>query len=693
MRRIQIGVFIMWLGFSHLDETYGQWLQTNGPNGAEVHCFAGRGTTLLVGTSGGLFRSNDNGTTWRSAGLEGVEVTAIGLSPSEGETVAFAGTQNGVYRSSENETSWVHVGLSDTPVRSLIVAVNGLGGKTVFVGSWGGIFVSTNNGTDWTPSNIGLTNMNISSLSVMGTTVFAGTNGGGVFRSTNDGGSWISSGLSASYIQGLGVSADGLGETSLFASTFDGVFRTTNNGLQWYASNSGLTNVSTGALYVDGALLFVSTRPFGVFRSTNYGTSWTVFNAGLTSVYVEAFWINGPHVLAGTEAGVLRSTIDGGSWVTTNSGLLGAGVNALLANAGYLFAGSSSNGVFRSTDFGASWTPTNTGLTSPSVYSLASIGNVVFLGAFAGVFLSLANDTVWTPVGLNNSLVRRLVSKGSTLFAAVTQGGYPGVYRSSNYGSSWVGASVGLPIHQVYALTTDGIDLFAGTNGGGVYRSTNDGESWSQINHNLSNLYVYGLVARDHEVFCATLGGVFRYVSGGANWAQANDGLAASVYDFGVSDSNVFAGTSAGVFRWNAIGWTAVNTGLTHTTVKCITKGSEYLFAGTSNASAWKRPLADILSSSNLLHEELPKKLHLRQNYPNPFNPSTRIQFFTTHEAHVSIVLYDILGREIDVLVDDRLAAGEHEVLFDGRQLPSGAYFYRLTDGNSARTGVMVLQK
>jgi hypothetical protein len=78
----------------------------------------------------------------------------------------------------------------------------------------------------------------------------------------------------------------------------------------------------------------------------------------------------------------------------------------------------------------------------------------------------------------------------------------------------------------------------------------------------------------------------------------------------------------------------------------------------------------------------LPKEFGLGQNYPNPFNPSTTIRFELPKAAHVSLGVYDILGREVSVLVNERRDAGVHEVRFDGSNLASGVYFYRMQAGD-----------
>ncbi|MCL4279763.1 MAG: T9SS type A sorting domain-containing protein, partial [Ignavibacteriaceae bacterium] len=68
----------------------------------------------------------------------------------------------------------------------------------------------------------------------------------------------------------------------------------------------------------------------------------------------------------------------------------------------------------------------------------------------------------------------------------------------------------------------------------------------------------------------------------------------------------------------------------------------------------------------------------LRQNYPNPFNPTTQISFSLKENSFVSLKVYDILGREVAVLVNEVLTAGNHQVQFNGSSLKSGIYFYEI---------------
>ncbi len=91
--------------------------------------------------------------------------------------------------------------------------------------------------------------------------------------------------------------------------------------------------------------------------------------------------------------------------------------------------------------------------------------------------------------------------------------------------------------------------------------------------------------------------------------------------------------------------------------------------------------------------ESLPVQFYLSQNYPNPFNPSTKIEFFLPQAVYVTVEVYNALGQRIVSLVNNPMTAGRHQVEFDGQNLSSGVYFYRIEAGDFQRAKKMVLIK
>jgi hypothetical protein len=90
---------------------------------------------------------------------------------------------------------------------------------------------------------------------------------------------------------------------------------------------------------------------------------------------------------------------------------------------------------------------------------------------------------------------------------------------------------------------------------------------------------------------------------------------------------------------------------------------------------------------------EIPSAFSLSQNYPNPFNPTTKIKYSVPQSSNVVIKVFDILGNEIESLVDEEKSLGTYELTWYAEQLPSGIYFYRIQAGSFVETKKMLLMK
>jgi hypothetical protein len=100
-----------------------------------------------------------------------------------------------------------------------------------------------------------------------------------------------------------------------------------------------------------------------------------------------------------------------------------------------------------------------------------------------------------------------------------------------------------------------------------------------------------------------------------------------------------------------------------------------------------------IVLSVKSLTAETPASYELQQNYPNPFNPSTRIQFSIVDARIVTVKVYDILGREVATLVNERMIPGVYTVMWNAARLSSGIYFVRLQAGTYTAVRKVVLMK
>jgi len=101
----------------------------------------------------------------------------------------------------------------------------------------------------------------------------------------------------------------------------------------------------------------------------------------------------------------------------------------------------------------------------------------------------------------------------------------------------------------------------------------------------------------------------------------------------------------------------------------------------------------DHVVSVEVENSEIPETYLLSQNYPNPFNPSTQINFSVPDPSMVRVTVYDLVGREIEVLVSEFLEAGNYKTIWNAAGYSSGIYFYRLETDNFTQVKKMILMK
>lgn len=407
-------------------------------------------------------------------------------------------------------------------------------------------------------------------------------------------------------------------------------------------------------------------------------------------------------------------------WVQTSGPADGTVVSFAVSGtnifAGTYVSGASSGGIptgclFRSQNNGTTWDQLD-GMPVRAVLALAVSVSNLFLGASGtGVWESTDNGSTWRPLGsgseggsppYENTYVYALAIVGTNLFSGVDA---QGVFLSTDDGLSWARVDSGLGGYpMIDAFAVSGSNLFVGTADGGVYLATTNGQNWRSILHtnsitglgsNVLSLYAYSDESGDTCLFVGlSSGGIYMSTDNGQTWTEENTGLTNhTVNCFTQSGKTIFVGTNGGgVFEASRsnLNWTEVNTGLTDLYVKALAATDTFLYAGAT--TVFRRPLSELIAG---LKEEplLPARFALYQNYPNPFNPSTVINYQLPTNSLVVLKVFDVLGREVTTLVNERQSDGNHYVRFSASNVPSGVYFYRLQAGTSTQTKKLTILK
>jgi hypothetical protein len=206
----------------------------------------------------------------------------------------------------------------------------------------------------------------------------------------------------------------------------------------------------------------------------------------------------------------------------------------------------------------------------------------------------------------------------------------------------------------VITLAVDGTTLYAGTTSG-LFKSTDSGNNWNTVNNGLGVTYILYIYSYNKNLFAGTWGGGVYYSSNeGANWAN-------------------------------------ISTGLTNLDDRAITIFNSNIYVATVGG-VWKRPLNQVVS---VLQNQsiVPNEYSLGQNYPNPFNPTTNIRYEIPNKSFVKLGITDMLGREIETLVNEKQSPGTYSIIWNASQYPSGVYFYKLTTDGFTDTKRMLLLK
>ncbi|MCF7918209.1 T9SS type A sorting domain-containing protein [Candidatus Gracilibacteria bacterium] len=109
--------------------------------------------------------------------------------------------------------------------------------------------------------------------------------------------------------------------------------------------------------------------------------------------------------------------------------------------------------------------------------------------------------------------------------------------------------------------------------------------------------------------------------------------------------------------------------------------------------SALSLNLTDPNGTTGVSDENIPANYSLSQNYPNPFNPSTMIEFSIPEASYVSLKIYDMLGREVETLINEQVSVGTHSLSWNASHLSSGLYIYKVQAGSFTQTKKMILMK
>jgi len=663
--RIKI-VFIIFIYCLLISECKAQWVQI-GPQGGIVHTVAVSGSHVFAGMTG-VYLSADNGQNWVQSPFSNQYVFSIVVN---GTNVYALTTSYGLYLTTDFGQSWTNLNIPNQFGSQLLSL--GISGSILFCGMYDhGIIKSTNNGQSWVQTSLVIPE--IYAFTISGSNIFAGASDNlnsskGVYLSTDGGTSWTLTSLNNEYIASLASN----GSYIYAGTTNHGVYISTNSGASWMHTLS--VNQQVSSVIADGANIYAGLN--GIYKSTDNGLNWSQ----TSFITPTSLALNNSNIFAGSNSGVYTSIDNGLSWTQTN--LKCRDIYSLAAYNSNIFAGS--DNLLYTSNNGLNWQTTLPTLT----WNLAFNSTGLFAGTNNNLRFSSNNGQTWQ---LINSLgysgrITSLAVNGLNIFVGTWIGNSQLIYYSTNNGQTWNSPNIQYNGSGVFSIIANDTTIFAGGKWGAIYKSTNNGLNWTTMS-SISGYAVWALAIYGQYIFAGCYG-VFVSSNSGANWTQTSLNNR-DIFSLSTYGSNIFAGSDSGVYKStnNGVNWIEINEGFGNPTVYSLLINGSYLYAGTGGSSVWRRPLAELVGVQHT-GNSVPKKVSLSQNYPNPFNPTTKISFAISGSsaAQTFLSVYDDLGREVATLVNQQLKPGEYETEFDGTNLPSGVYYYKLVVGDNTNNG------
>lgn len=397
-----------------------------------------------------------------------------------------------------------------------------------------------------------------------------------------------------------------------------------------------------------------------------------VYTASSNSEFRSMYFTTSATGYAVSQWSLFKTTNGGLNWagIYVHPDLLGS-IYFINENTGFL----SSNGlqtppvckILKTTNAGLNWSERYSGSYNLINYFFASVSSGIVLG-YKSDYMNIYSYILYTGNGGDNwtivnsysgYLLNSVSFKNSSTGYIV--GGNPNtgdfIIKTSNGGQNWNTINNNAPPLGKISFWEN--NKACGISEHSIYKSNNGGITWNVVFN--TAIFLHDMVFPDSlNGYVIGQGGIiYKTVNGGTTWYTQSSGTTSSL------SLLFFVNSQTGYISGG------------NSSIRFILKTTD----GGGPVSI--QPISS----------EIPANFSLSQNYPNPFNPSTNINFQMSKTNHVKLSVFDLLGREAAVLVNEELSPGEYNVDFDGANYPSGIYYYRLQTGDFTETRKMVLIK
>jgi photosystem II stability/assembly factor-like uncharacterized protein len=633
-------------------------------------------TGWAVGWGGTVLKTTNGGTNWipQSAGttdiLWDVEVA-------RGDTAIAVGIYNKVFRTTNGGLNW----------QSQTLGTGASSTYSVYFYSYTEGYICDGFGDVYTTSNAGLTWVyrttapsSLFSITRISSTVIACGNAGTIIRSTNAGINWTT------IPSGTAVQLFSVTQTSptvfLIAVDDGAILRSTNSGANFYEAAGPVAGFDLNEIVMCDSVHIIAVGDRGDIRhSSDAGVSWSVVSGGdpndIQSIYFAApltgYAVNNNGIVfKTTNGGALWNETYAGSYNLKDVWFTNTSTGYACSRSFSLNSSGSSSNIIKTTNGGSNWNET-------TFNNISALSSITFADASTGWVLGIS------PVTANPISEKRLTESGNSTI----------LFKTTNAGLNWQ------PVH-LFTESVNQIYFVSAQTGwacgfsGFMEKTTNGGLSWNvQSTGTTGELYSVYFLNNSQGYTCGENGTILATTNAGTNWTALTTGTTNYLYSihFGSSSSGVCIGERGTRLRTLNGGITWVN----QPELSDMELGDCFMPTAVNayvcGPMGYIANIGGIITSTELISNTNPNEFSLEQNYPNPFNPKTIIRFHITELSESKIIVYDILGKEIATLINEKLQPGSYDINFDGTHLASGVYFYKLETKNFIETKKMMLIK
>lgn len=647
------------------------------------------GVFYACGWYNALIKSTDKGETWQTISTSLNSSTIRKVCFVNKDTGYFSTgyiSEGGLYKSTNGGINWVLVNASAPEISMFVSEMVGFGrGKK-----------TTDGGLTWNSINVPGAGNIVETYFFTENHGYVVGNNNNLYRTSNGGLNWNMVYVGRVYSMYFINSQIG------YASGTSGKFiKTINGGTSWIT-----VAVSTSSY---DKIKFISQNTgYGLdlnktHKTTNGGINWSDISSDIleTNFDIDS---DSNLVMVGSYGAIVKSTNSGNSWNQKLIDFLNGGsINSMefIDNQTGYFAGNKGT-FYKTTDAGINWTKIETGIESNFYKMDILYDSIFYMASDTGkIYKSTNGGYYWIELNLNVN--RNLVGVN---FTNENEGNaisfIPKSYNTTNGGLNWTSSDihgfgwindVEYEDNNVYVISEEaGINYHYGR----FFKSSNRGISWNQKLF-ISNNWFSFMDFKGDIGFLSTIYTssrlLYKTFNAGENWQAYNITNLPSSMHFINSNVGFLIGGQIGAKTVNGgQNWETFNTGMQQISNSYfLDYNTGFVYGGVTLARTTNG--GGIFTNVNLIQNQIPSSFFLHQNYPNPFNPSTRIKFDIPKGLFVKLKIYDMLGREVATLVNEKLNPGTYEYEWNGINLPSGVYFYKIEAENFIEIKRMVLVK